>query len=89
MDLSKMLAELKAERESVEQAIMVLERITTGRGKRRGRPPEWMTGAIPATQTEPKKRTLSPESRARMAAAQRKRWAKVKKARKSRNFPMT
>jgi hypothetical protein len=89
MDLSKMLAELKAERDSVEQAIMVLERITTGRGKGRGRPPKWMTRANPATQTEPKKRTLSPESRARMAAAQRKRWAKVKKARKSRNVPMT
>ena len=39
-----MLAELRNEREQVEQAIMVLERIARGRGKRRGRPPKWMTG---------------------------------------------
>ena len=43
MDINKMLAELRAEREQVEQAIMVLERIALGRGKRRGRPPAWMT----------------------------------------------
>jgi hypothetical protein len=43
MDITKMLAELKAEREGVEQAILVLERIASGRGKRRGRPPKWMT----------------------------------------------
>jgi len=45
MDIAKMLAELKTEREGVEQAILVLERIASGRGKRRGRPPKWMTGA--------------------------------------------
>ena len=38
-----MLAELKAERDAVEQAILVLERIAAGQGKRRGRPPAWMT----------------------------------------------
>jgi hypothetical protein len=42
MDIEKMLAELKAEREGVEQAILVLERIAAGRGRRRGRPPAWM-----------------------------------------------
>ena len=42
MDLTKMLVELKAEREGVEQAILVLERIALGRGRRRGRPPAWM-----------------------------------------------
>jgi hypothetical protein len=39
-----MLAELHAEREQVEEAILVLERIALGRGRRRGRPPKWMTG---------------------------------------------
>jgi len=34
---------LRAEREGIEQAIMVLERIALGRGRRRGRPPKWMT----------------------------------------------
>jgi len=36
-----MLAELKAEREGIEQAIVVLERIASGSGERRGRPPAW------------------------------------------------
>jgi hypothetical protein len=44
MDLTKMLAELRAEQEQVEQAILVLERIARGQGKRRGRPPKWMSG---------------------------------------------
>ena len=44
MDITKMLAELRAEREHVEQPILVLERVAGGRGKRRGRPPKWMVG---------------------------------------------
>jgi len=44
MDILKMLAELRAEREQVEEAILVLERMARGRGKRRGRPPKWITG---------------------------------------------
>ncbi|MBX9600671.1 MAG: hypothetical protein K2X35_06700 [Bryobacteraceae bacterium] len=42
MDLTKMLAELRQEREQIEEAIMSLERLARGRGKRRGRPPAWM-----------------------------------------------
>jgi hypothetical protein len=43
MDVDKMLAELRAEPENIEQTIIVLERISRGQGKRRGRPPKWMT----------------------------------------------
>jgi hypothetical protein len=43
MDILKMLAELRDQREAIEQAIIVLERIAAGQGKRRGRPPAWMT----------------------------------------------
>jgi hypothetical protein len=43
MDINKMLAELRAEREQVDEAIIVLERLARGQGKRRGRPPAWMT----------------------------------------------
>ncbi|MDZ4801829.1 MAG: hypothetical protein SGI92_27040 [Bryobacteraceae bacterium] len=43
MDVTKMLGELKQEREALEEAIMILERLARGRGKRRGRPPAWMT----------------------------------------------
>jgi hypothetical protein len=42
MDVSKILAELKAEREQIEEAILSLERLARGRGPRRGRPPAWM-----------------------------------------------
>ena len=44
MGILKMLAELRAEREQVEEAILALERVARGHGKRRGRPPKWMTG---------------------------------------------
>jgi len=59
MDIAKMLAELKAEREVIEQAIMVLERIASGRTKRRGRPPKLMTqlkrrGRPPGSKNRPK-----------------------------------
>jgi hypothetical protein len=37
MNIEKMLVELREEREGVEQAILVLERIASGRSKRRGR----------------------------------------------------
>lgn len=43
MDITKMLAELREERENIEQAILTLERLASGRGRRRGRPPAWMT----------------------------------------------
>ena len=43
MDINKMLAELRLEREQIEEAIMTLERLARGRGRRRGRPPAWMS----------------------------------------------
>jgi hypothetical protein len=43
MDITKMLDELRAERAQVEEAILVLERLAAGRGRRRGRPPAWMS----------------------------------------------
>jgi len=45
MDVAKMLAELRQEREQIEEAIISLERLARGRGKRRGRPPAWMADA--------------------------------------------
>lgn len=43
MDVAKILAELRQEREQIEEAILSLERLAQGRGRRRGRPPAWMT----------------------------------------------
>jgi hypothetical protein len=42
MDVTKMLADLRQEREQIEEAILTLERLARGRGRRRGRPPAWM-----------------------------------------------
>jgi hypothetical protein len=51
--------------------------------KRRGRPPKAASTSV-AVSTAPvvkaKRRTMSPEGRARIAAAQKARWAKLKKA---------
>ena len=58
MDVLKILAELRDERTHIEEAIMVLERLARGHGKRRGRPPAWMTS--PET---PKRRGRPPGSK--------------------------
>jgi hypothetical protein len=54
-----MLAELRDQREQIEQAIIVLERIAAGQGKRRGRPPGWMAsvkrrGRPPGSKNRPR-----------------------------------
>ena len=43
MDVNRILSELRTEQELVVDAIMNLERLARGRGKRRGRPPKWLT----------------------------------------------
>ena len=43
MDVYRILSELRTERELVVDAILHLERLARGRGKRRGRPPKWLT----------------------------------------------
>lgn len=45
MDVSKILEQLREERDQLEAAIVTLERLALGRGKRRGRPPSWMVEA--------------------------------------------
>ena len=45
LDVDKMLAELRLEREQIEEAILTLERLARGRGRRRGRPPSWLKEA--------------------------------------------
>lgn len=40
-----MIAELQQERAQIEEAIIAIERLAAGQGKRRGRPPAWMSAA--------------------------------------------
>ncbi len=42
MDITKILEELRQEREQIDEAILTLERLVQGRGRRRGRPPAWL-----------------------------------------------
>ena len=58
MDVLKMLAEMRQERAQIEEAIMVLQRLSLGQGKRRGRPPAWMAAAA-----VPKRRGRPPGSK--------------------------
>jgi len=59
MDINKMLAALRLERDQMAEAIEVLQRLSFGQGKRRGRPPKWMTavkrrGRPPGSKNQPK-----------------------------------
>ena len=83
MDIHRILAELRSEKERLEEAILTIERLAAGHiGKRRGRPPKWMTSAKEATALfappGKKRRKFSSATRKRMAEAQRKRWASRK-----------
>ena len=79
MDIHRILAELRAEKERLEEAILTIERLAAGHlGKRRGRPPKWMAGAKEAAtlfEAPKKRRKFSAATRKRMAEAQKKRWA--------------
>jgi hypothetical protein len=50
MDVSMILAELKAEREQIDEAVLSLERLARGRGRGPGRPPNWMADVAPPKQ---------------------------------------
>ena len=69
MDVAKILAELRQEREQIEEAIVSLERLARGRGRRRGRPPGWMTeittkrrGRPPGSKNKPAGKALGTAS---------------------------
>ena len=80
MDVDKMLIELRMEREQIEEAILTLERLARGRGRRRGRPPSWLKEATDAAAAvegindgnvppaEPRRRGRPPGSKTKHAA---------------------
>jgi hypothetical protein len=43
MDVTKIIAELRQEQEQIDHAIMALQLMGRGQGKRRGRPPKWLS----------------------------------------------
>ena len=52
MDLHRMIAELRDERQRIDEAIAALERLSAGKSRRRGRPPGWLTGEIERQSSE-------------------------------------
>jgi hypothetical protein len=70
MEISQILAAIDAEIQRLQHAKAILSGSTKGAPKR--------VAAFRA----PKKRYLSPEARAKIAAAQKARWAKAKRATK-------
>ena len=74
MDTHRILAELRAERDRIERAIAAIEGLNST-GRRR---------AVRAPRAIRKRRTFSSATRARMAAAQRARWAKAKQSQPSK-----
>ncbi|HLW77189.1 MAG TPA: hypothetical protein VKS01_09385 [Bryobacteraceae bacterium] len=91
-----MIADLRSEKEAIDEVLLILEKIAYARGSRgRGRPPAWMTalklgasGNGNGTQDPtPLKRTrvVSPEAKRKMAEAQRRRWEAYRQARAGTN----
>jgi hypothetical protein len=66
MDVGKILSDLRQERDQLEEAILSLERLSLGQGKRRGRPPAWLAQA---QQVQVKKRGRPPGSKNKPSAA--------------------
>ena len=65
LDVAKILEDLKAEKEQLEQAIITLERLAQGRAPRRGRPPAFLSDGTPA----PKRRGRPPGSKNKVQSA--------------------
>jgi len=53
MDIARLLTELRTERQLLEEAILAMQRLALGGGKRRGRPPAWMRNTIPKRRGRP------------------------------------
>jgi ABC-type transporter Mla subunit MlaD len=69
MDVAKILAELRQEREQIEEAILSLERLLRGRGKRRGRPPAWLANAQKRRGRPPGSKNKQSQSAAKSVSA--------------------
>lgn len=74
MDIQTTLEQLRQERGRIDQAITAIEGLGQS-APRRGRPPK---AGNAATSNSSGRRTMSAAARAKIAAAQRARWAKQK-----------
>jgi hypothetical protein len=79
MDTQEIIAQIDSEIARLEQVKSILSGTTATTAAKAKRRPKAKIASTPITA---KKRILSPEARARIAAAQKARWAKVRKAAK-------
>jgi hypothetical protein len=61
MNVTKILVDLRQEREQIDEAILRMEQLARSRGRRRGRPPAWMANP-------PRKRGRPPGSKNKTSA---------------------
>jgi hypothetical protein len=62
MNLTKILEDLRREREQIDEAILSLERLAAGSGPRRGRPPAWLKEQKNRVRTTSVKESVSAKS---------------------------
>ncbi len=78
--LEAALQGLEAQRQKLDEQISEVRALMGGRAGRSSRGNGGGEGRATAARTTRKKRTLSPEARKRIAAAQKKRWAAFRKS---------
>jgi hypothetical protein len=79
LNTANIIAQIDAEILKLQEAKALLNSVATKKGP--GRPKATVSAAA-TSKTKTAKRVLSPEAKARIAAAQQARWAKVRKAAK-------
>ena len=65
MDVHKILAELYAERQGLDDAIAAVEGLASTGQRRRGRPPKWLSEASKSKETDQKQSPAAPKPRRR------------------------
>jgi hypothetical protein len=86
MDRNRIISDLKAERNRIDQAIAALEAIGSGLAespRRAGRPVARATSTASASKQSRGPRHMSPAARKRISEAAKKRWAERRKATKT------
>lgn len=73
MDLVRIIAQLKNERDAVDQVLAQLELLAIAQGKR--------PGSTTASEIVRSRKPFSDATKKRMAASQKKRWAAIRLAR--------
>jgi hypothetical protein len=75
MNITAMIAQVREERDLIEQAIFMPDRITRGRARRRVRLPKWLASATPKRRGRPLGSKMSPAARKAQSQRMKAYWA--------------